>query len=267
MPPHLGIPDMRFINRDVPIAKIAHELDLQLDAPGKIHCWHPERHQHGDRTASVGIRTTNNTVKCFGCDSKPMGPIDLVMDVLGMVPAAAALWIAERFHVPTIPARKRFGEAAQRYRVGYEGVLGLLIRSGLWARLSEATRAIAPVLIEFAEKQEPHHEVLRVRISYGAIARSSGIGSPNAIRKALVELSELGLLEFLDKTPRVALERGPAKYALTPNSDALYELAQTVASQNQQEIAVEVELRARMRRDRRCALKQKETTQMPRGRS
>ena len=24
----------------------------------------------------------NNSVKCFGCDSKPMGPVDFVMDIL-----------------------------------------------------------------------------------------------------------------------------------------------------------------------------------------
>jgi hypothetical protein len=262
MPQHRGIPDMRFINREVPIAKIASELELRLDGAGKIHCWRPDRHQHGDRTASVAIRATNNTAKCFGCDSPPMGPIDLAMDVLGCAPAEAALWIAERFSVPTIPARKRPEGATQRYRVGHEGVLGLLIRSGLWARLSVATRAIAPVLLEFAEKQETGRHILRVRISYGAIARSSGIGSPNAIRKALVELSELGLLQLPNKAPRAALERGTATYLLTPDSDALYELAQTVARQHQQEIDAEVDLRARLRSERMRAsgLNQKETT-------
>ena len=45
----------------------------------------------------------------FGCDSKPMRPIDLVMDVHAMdSPADAAIWIAERFSVPSIPARKHF---------------------------------------------------------------------------------------------------------------------------------------------------------------
>lgn len=99
-----AIPDMRFINRELSIADVARKLDLRLDGNSKIHCWHPDRHQHGDRTASVGIRTTNNTVKCFGCDSKPIGPIDLVMYALGTEsPADAALRIAERFGVPTIP--------------------------------------------------------------------------------------------------------------------------------------------------------------------
>ena len=54
-----GIPDMRFINRSVPIAEIAAALDLRSGQSGNLHCWHPERHQHGDRTASVGIRQTH----------------------------------------------------------------------------------------------------------------------------------------------------------------------------------------------------------------
>jgi hypothetical protein len=65
---------MRFINREVAIADVARALDLRLDGTNKIHCWHTERHQNGDRTASVGIRCSNNTVKCFGCDSRPNRP-------------------------------------------------------------------------------------------------------------------------------------------------------------------------------------------------
>src|SRR5215475_6445176 len=102
-----GIPDMRYINRQIPIVDVARALELRLDGTNKIHCWHPERHKNGDRTASVGIRTINNTVKCFGCDSRPMGPVDLVMDALQLAAAPAALWIADRFKVPTIPAGKR----------------------------------------------------------------------------------------------------------------------------------------------------------------
>jgi hypothetical protein len=130
-----GIPDMRYINREIRIADIARKLDLRLDGSSKIHCWRPDRHQHRDRTASVGIRATNNTAKCFGCGHGPIGPIDLVMDVLGMSsPADAALWIAERFPVPSIPARRPVPSLARAYRVGYERGLGLLVRSGLWVR-------------------------------------------------------------------------------------------------------------------------------------
>jgi len=111
------IPDMRHINRNVPIVEVARVLNLRLDGANKIHCWHPDRHKHGDRTASVGIRTTNNTVKCFGCDSKPMGPIDFVMDVRGVVAADAALWIAAQFDVPTARGTRSMAKPS-RIRVG-----------------------------------------------------------------------------------------------------------------------------------------------------
>lgn len=246
------IPDMRYINRQVPIVQVARALDLRLDGVGKIHCWHADRHKNGDRTASVGIRTVNNTVKCFGCDSKPMGPIDLVMDARGIAtPADAALWIAERFAVPSIPACKRLmGTEQRRSRVGYERGLGLLIRSGLWARLSAPAQAIAPVLLEHGDKDTPLAESLRVRMAYRTLARFSGVQSHNAIRKGLVELEEVGFVVLPPSAPSRSLDRQTATYVVTPNSDELWELANTTARQTQQEIAAEVELRRRQRNER-----------------
>lgn len=250
-----GIPNMRYINRELPVADIPRALDLRLDGTAKIHCWHRERHQHGDRTASVGIRASNNIVKCFGCDSHSMGPIDLVMDVLGMdKPADAAIWISERFAVPRIPAGKRLsGEARLRNRVGYERGLGLLIRSGIWEILSQPAKAITPVLLEFADPPAPLTDALNVTMAYRTISRYSGIRSPNAIRSALVELSEVGFL-VLPPGPRRSLDRTSASYVVTPNSEQLWELAQMTARQQRQEIAAEIELR---RRDRNARLQSK----------
>jgi hypothetical protein len=242
---------MKYINRKVPIVEVARALGLRLDDAGKIHCWYPDRHQHGDRTASVGIRASNNTVKCFGCDSKPMGPIDMVMDVLGVGPADAALWIAERFTVPSIPARKRLADwNGRRDRVGYERGLGLLIRSGLWARLSAPAQAVAPVLLEFGEKERLLDETLRVKMAYRTLARYSGVQSHNAIRKGLVELAEVGFLILPPAGAAASIDRQTAAYTVTPNSQALWELAQTTARQTQQEIDAEIELRKRQRAER-----------------
>jgi len=253
-----GIPNMRFINREVRVAEVAHKLDLQLDGASKIHCWHPERHKNGDRTASVGIRRTNNTVKCFGCDSKPMGPIDLVMDVGGLVAADAALWIAAHFEVPTIPAGKRLAKPDRcGGPVGCERGLGLLIRSGLWARLSEAAQSIAPMFLEMSEKMNPTDQEQSIRISYAGITRYSGLRSPNAIRKALVELEETGFL----RRPEAGFPRSPARnachYIVTPNSNGLHELAQAVAAQTKTEIAAERELRARLKKEKTRAWRER----------
>jgi hypothetical protein len=106
-------------------------------------------------------------------------------------------------------------------------------------------------------KEQPHHEVLQVRISYRAITRYSGIQSPNAVRKALLELSELGFLRLPDPAvPRLLADRATATYTLTPLSNELQELAQASARQSQQEIAAEVELRARKRRERMRKLRE-----------
>jgi hypothetical protein len=177
-----------------------------------------------------------------------MGPIDLVMDVLKLTAADAALWIAERFRVPSIPARKRLEVGGRRDPVGYERGLGLLIRSGLWARLSAAAQAFAPVLLEFAERQGPLGETRRVQMAYRTIARFSGIQSHNAIRKGLVELSQIGFL-VLPATTR-SLDRTSASYTVAPDSHELWELAQALAHQTQQEIDAEIELRRRQRNER-----------------
>src|SRR5262249_20847205 len=153
----VGIPDMRWINRELSITTVAKTLGLRIDADGRIHCWHPEHHHNGDRTASVGVRKTNNTVKCFGsgCGVGPFGPSDLVKDTLSLASVCeAALWIAARFKVPSLPKRTHL---KQRYRVlrpaGFEGDVGLLIQSGLWAGLSAPTRCIVPVLLLFADRE------------------------------------------------------------------------------------------------------------------
>jgi len=253
-----GIPNMRFINRELPIVDVARALDLRLDGAGKIHCWHPDHHKNGDRTASVGIRAVNNTVKCFGCASNPMGPIDFVMDVLGLPAADAALWIANRFDVPMIPAGKRLTEVDRWHgRVGYECGMELLIRSGLFGTLSESARSIAPILLAMSEKIESRDQVFSIRMSYLGISRYSGIRSPNAIRKALSELSDIGFLRLPEAGVRRCPDRMASLYIVTPISEELRELAQSFVAQMRMEIAAERELRARVRAEKIRAWKER----------
>jgi hypothetical protein len=105
-------------------------------------------------------------------------------------------------------------------------------------------------LLEFAEKRGPLDENARVQKAYRTMVRFSGVQSHNAIRKALVELSEMGFLVLpTGPTPRYP-NRQPATYIVTPNSEQLRELAHTVARQTQEEMAAEVELRKRQRNER-----------------
>jgi hypothetical protein len=252
-----GIPDLRWINRNVPIADIAHQLGLAFDGDSKIHCWHPEQHKNGDRTASVGIRLKNNTVRCFGCDSKPMGPVDLVIDVLDLKgPSEAGLWIAERFSVPCIPKGKHLKRPARPpTRAGFEGDIGLLVFSGLWAGLSVPARCIVPVLLNHADR-ESGKGTAEVRLSYRAISRYSGVASPNAIAEAIRQLEEIGWLTRKENPPRAPNSlRAVNTYLLTPQSESVRELAAAHWTQVKEAIEGERETRRRRRAERQTALR------------
>jgi hypothetical protein len=252
----LGLPDLRFINLKVRIIEVARALDLRIGDNGHIHCWHPELHQNGDRTASVGIRKTNNTVKCFGCGIGPLGPIDLAREVLGLKTAReAAKWIAEHFEVQELPLGKHLVQPERKiFRVGFEGDIELLVRSGLWALLSAATQSVLPVLRELAQRN-PGTQTFTIQISYRALARYSGIASPKAIAKALRELQEIG---WLSASPGVRqVGSGPVRnvstYLLTPRSDEILELANANFAQMRNDVDAERTLRAQARSERkRC---------------
>ena len=239
-----GIPDMAYIRRHVPIADVARELDLRPGANGLIHCWHPERHRNGDSNASASILKTANRIKCFGCDSSLLGPVDLVADVLERTPKDAAVWIAQQFRVPSIPARKHLMEPARIvHQVGLESALGLLIRSGLWAQLSAFAQRLLPVLLEFADRFDPKDRSARLRLSYRAMQRYVGVGSPRAVAQALAELEEIGWIRREERAAAGPVGKAAA-YMLTPFSDQLQELANSTAADLRTNIRVERELRA-----------------------
>ena len=255
-----GVPDMRWINRNVPVMEVAQKLDLRVGEHGRVHCWHPENHHNGDRTASVGIRKKINTVKCFGsgCGVGPFGPIDLVMDALGLAsPWESALWIAVRFNVPYLPKGAHVQQKHRTFRpAGFEDDIGLLVQSGLWAELSAPTRCIAPVLLLFANR-EPGKATATVKVSYRAIGRYSGVVSPNAISKAIGELEEIGWLKKVAKqSAGPVAETG--SYVLSPQGDDLMELANARARQMRTEIEAEKAVRKKQRETRRRSHERKE---------
>jgi hypothetical protein len=252
-----GIPDLRWINRHVAVRDVAHKLGLVFDAHGNIHCWHPDRHQHGDRTASVSIHRTGKRLRCFGCNTRSMRPVDLVLDVLGNAGAAevtnladAATWIAERFAVPLLARRKHLKDTSRPpYLVGHERGVGRLIRSGLWSDLSAPAQAIAPVLWEFSQ-WDSQTATATILISYRGMARYAGIVSPNSISRALGELEDLGWLRRVPAVTRGAI-RATSSYLITPESDSLAERAGARYEQSRIEIDTERELRSRQRTERK----------------
>ena len=175
------IPDFEHIRRKVPIREIARDLGLAISS-NMVHCWRLENHQHGDRTASVGLHNRKNTAKCFVCDSRSLSTIDLVMNVRKVGLEEAVRWIAGRHSIPDIPKGKHVQSKErwpERYRVGVGASrLEYLVRTGLWAALSPAERSILAVLDTFSEGDT-------IKISYRGMMRYSGTGSQSTISGAL----------------------------------------------------------------------------------
>lgn len=77
-----GVPDLEYIKAWLPVAEVAAALELEV-VGNMVRCWRPEKHQHGDRTPSVGIDRRRNRVRCFVCDGRAYSGIDLVEKVMG----------------------------------------------------------------------------------------------------------------------------------------------------------------------------------------
>ena len=255
-----GIPDAQFIREKVPIAEVGSALGLEVSDNGMIRCWHPERHDHGDRTPSVGIYRQYNKVKCFGCEGKLLGPIDLVVDVRECSLAAAIRWIAQRFEIPLIPKGKHLIKPRDRVaRYGHERPIELLFRSGLWAKMSRPAQGLAVAFVELADESYLK-ESWQLTISYRALARYSGSGlkSDASVSKGLHELEFMGWLRR--KHPRSRESNSPvretATYIVTPYSDAVRELANATAADLPATIDEERQMRAEKRAQRTRAWRQ-----------
>ncbi len=223
-----------------------------------IRCWHPERHHHGDRTPSVGIDRRFNKVKCFGCEGKLLGPIDLVVDVRGCSLAVAIRWIAQRFEVPLIPKGKHLlrpkGHVA---RYGYERPIELLLRSGLWAKMSRPAQLLAVVFVELKVESQ-RDDSWELEISYRGLAQYSGLKSDASLSKGLKDLEGIGWLQRQRR--RTGRSRGPvretATYIVTPYSDSVRELAHATAADLRAAIDEERQMRAAKRAQRTRAWRQ-----------
>lgn len=248
-----AIPDLKWVNRYLPMQEICASLDLRFGPGGMIHCWRPERHENGDRTPSVSIHKSTNRLLCFGCGSKSLSVVDVVMDVLSTDVAGAVRWLRDHFELKYISTGRHLKDshAIPPYKIGYEQPIELLVKSGLWANLEPPTQRIVPVLLYFAERgKQPN--TLEVRLSYRAIQRYSGVRSFETISKALRQLEEIGWLNKVSqRKPDVSPLREVNTYILTPHVDVVMELANATAAATRIAVAQERELRTKQRKMRR----------------
>lgn len=206
------LPDMNFIRHEIPIADVARELGIRVAGRNAAHCWRVGAHQNGDRTPSLSFR--RNRAKCYVCDVDSMSVIDLVIKHQEFEPSRglreATDWICAHWTVPTIAKNAKLSRP-QRWAtspVGFSSFpLEEFVRSGMWAALDDAGRAVLPALFCFAEKGE-------VCVSYRALSRYAGKASDSTIAKALQQFKQIGILETLPKARNNFRDAGRYRFTL-----------------------------------------------------
>jgi hypothetical protein len=237
------LPDMNFIRREIPIADVARELGIRVAGRNAAHCWRVGAHRNGDRTPSLSFY--RNRVKCQVCDADSMSVIDLVIKHQEFAPGSslreATDWICARWKVPTIAKNTKLSRP-ERWSTSPVGLssfpLEQFVRSGIWAVLDDASRAILPVLFCFAEKSE-------VCVSYRALSRYSGKASDATIAKVLRRFKQIGILEALPKARNNFRDAG--RYRFTLDSPKLQAMLSSVHERLRVERDEERELRAQLR--------------------
>lgn len=234
-----GLPDMSYIRRRIPIVDVATSLGIRIAGQKAAHCWRDGAHQNGDRTPSLSFH--RNRAKCFVCDADSLSPIDLVMKYQECSLPEAAAWISGRWKVPTIAKNKKLSRP-ERWKTSRVGVsafpLEEWIRSGGWAVLDDAARAVLPVLFCFAENGE-------VAISYRAVCRYSGKTSNTTIAKVLKYFVQVGFLKALPKTGNNFREVG--RYRFTSDSPGFLSMLSDVNEHMKAEIDLERKLRSELK--------------------
>src|ERR1019366_3166575 len=139
------LPDMTFIRREIPIADVARELGIRVASSSTAHCWRAGAHQNGDRTPSMSFR--RNGAMCYVCDVDSKSPIDLVIAYQECSLKEAGDWLCARWTVPTIAKNAKLSRP-QRWSTSPMGLadfpLERFVRSGVWAALGDAGRAVLP---------------------------------------------------------------------------------------------------------------------------
>jgi len=235
-----SLPDIDFL-KQIAIVDVAQELGVEVTGPRTARCWRPERHQHGDRTPSVGFCRKRNKARCFVCDPRALSTIDLVQQVLGSSVIEAVQWLDDRFpgaprivkgkHIVKRRAQEEIGT-----RIGVDSPWTDLRRSAfLGATMTPAEQCVLSALVELANPTTGE-----ARLSYRTIARISGVRSDTSIARALRRLEQMSLLEINRGQDS---GRQANRYKLTAENISFQELVRAVTERMRRDIASEKELR------------------------
>jgi hypothetical protein len=78
----------------VGVRSVLERLGSSVAEAGLWRCPRPRRHRHNDHNPSVKVYG-DNRARCANCDAEKIGPVRLVVDVLGLTPDEAATFIVD----------------------------------------------------------------------------------------------------------------------------------------------------------------------------
>jgi len=211
-----AMPDMRFINRQVPILEVARELGLEVRGR-KATC--PEC-----KKKRLTFSVKFNRWRCWNCDpaGKRKTVIDLVMFFLNVDAFNAAAWIRKRWNVvgqvQVEQSENKHGLTKHVYRrvrpipipERDKPSLQAVVTSPGWREMALSARVVAITLLALARMDEKNS----VTINRKGLSDLTGITDPNTLAKANRELQAIGLFE-IDRGYRTKYAERPTVYRLT----------------------------------------------------
>jgi len=210
------MPDMKHVNREIPILEVAQELGLAVRGR-KATC--PEC-----KTRRLTFSVKFNCWRCWHCDpaGKRKSVIDLVMFILNVDAFGAATWISERWHVAgkvqVERSENKHGLTKQVYRrVRHLPMperdkpnLQAIVTSPGWREMTLSARVVAMTLFALARMNEKNS----VTISRKGLSDLIGITDPSTLARANREVQAIGLFE-IDRGYKTKYAERPTVYRLT----------------------------------------------------
>jgi hypothetical protein len=211
-----AMPDMKYINREVPILEVARELGLEVRGR-KATC--PEC-----KKKRLTFSVKHNRWRCWNCDpaGKRKTAIDLVMFILNVDAFNAAAWISERWHVAGQVQIERSENRRGLTKHAYRRVrnipvpeqdkpnLQAIVTSPGWREMALSARVVAMTLLALARMDEKNS----VTISRKELSDLVGITDPSTLARANREVKAIGLFD-IDRGYKTKYTERPTVYRLT----------------------------------------------------
>jgi hypothetical protein len=210
------MPDMKYINHEIPILEVARKLGLEVRGR-KATC--PEC-----KKKRLTFSVKYNCWRCWNCDTagKRKTVIDLVMFILNVDAFNAAAWISERWHVAGQVQIERSENRRGLTKHAYRRVRNIpvperdkpnmqaIVTSPGWRDMSLSARVVAVTLLALARMDARNS----VTIDRKGQSYLTGITDPNTLAKANREVQAIGLFE-IDRGYKTKYAERPTIYRLT----------------------------------------------------